>query len=92
MEGRSSKRLKTSDMDNTISVMETEEIVLFTPMRLALANKLIEVCFAGDLNQAQNLIREQADAWIQNDDGQTALHAAVCKSSLSLTSSTRNEM
>jgi ankyrin repeat protein len=71
MEGRSSKRLKASDMDNTIS------------MRLALANKLIEVCFAGDLIQAQNLIREQADAWIQNDDGQTALHAAVCKSSFS---------
>lgn len=62
-----------------ISLLETSTIELFTPIRRSLALALIASCYAGDLDGAQKLVAEQADAWLQDDEGSSALHAAACK-------------
>lgn len=51
--------------------------VEFTSASEDLALELIQSCLLGDLETAKKLIENGADAWVQNSEGSTALHAAA---------------
>lgn len=48
--------------------------------QLALSQRLVEIAATGNLEDAKTLTDQGADAWVQDDDGSTALHAACSKS------------
>lgn len=71
------KRHKSDPIHLSSSSSSAAVVAEFTPIRLSLALALIAACLKGDLTTATQLIAEQADAWVQDDLGQTSLHAAV---------------
>jgi len=51
----------------------------FAAPEAALALALLHACFEDDLNAVHVLVGEGADAWVQDEQGWTSLHAAAVR-------------
>ncbi|KAL8287554.1 hypothetical protein RQP46_003412 [Phenoliferia psychrophenolica] len=86
MPAKRQKTARTSTVDKPVSVSTAapDAAFGFSDAAEALALALLDACLAEDMDRVHELVREGADAWVQDSQGWTALHCAASVGSTDL--------